>query len=100
MRAPAATGQVGCLSVAEPIAQFDKDFARVIPVEASEGGAVVEFDAAVGNVQCAQRGGDALAEILAERQIEGGVSGEIAAGIGLVRECVAEAGAVVEVGGS
>src|SRR5664279_145672 len=87
-------------SIVEPIAKFDKNFARVIPVETSEGGAVVEFDAAVGDVQRVQRGGDALAEILAQRQIEGGVSGEIAAGIGLVRERVAETRAVVDVGGS
>jgi len=51
----------------EPEAHFDKDFARVIPVETSEGGAVVEFDAPVGDVQRVQRGGDSFAEVFGSR---------------------------------
>src|ERR1035438_8424138 len=73
------------LSVVEPEAQFDKDFARIIPVEAPEGSAVVEFDPPIGDLQRVQRGGDALAEVLPQRQIAGRIPGQIAAGIRLVR---------------
>ena len=41
-------------SVVEAEAQLHEDLARVIPVKASEGGAVIEFDAPVGDVQRVQ----------------------------------------------
>src|SRR5258708_761732 len=85
-------------SIPEPIPQPDIDFAWVIPVEATKGLDIIEFDAAVGDVQCVQRCGSSLAEILAQREIEGGVSGEVAAGIRTAWVGVAEAGAVVNVG--
>ena len=36
--------------VVKAVAEFDVDFAGIVPVEAAEGDAVVEFDAAVGDV--------------------------------------------------
>src|SRR6266567_7893063 len=38
------------LSVVKAVAKLNKDFARIVPVESAEGDAVVEFDAAVGQV--------------------------------------------------
>jgi hypothetical protein len=35
----------------EAVAEFDVEFAGLVPVEAAEGLAVVEFDATVGDVQ-------------------------------------------------
>src|SRR5579863_6335056 len=60
-------------SVVEAVAEFNINFARVVPVESTEGDAVIEFDAAVGDVDGVERGGDALAEIFAEGKIERGV---------------------------
>jgi hypothetical protein len=57
-------------SIVEAIAKFDVEFARVVPVEAAEGEAIVILDAAIRNVQRGQRRGEAFAEILAERKIE------------------------------
>src|SRR5580704_2082646 len=87
-------------SVVEAIAKFDVDFAWVVPVEAAEGDAVIEFHAAICDVYRVQGSGEALAEIFAKRKIEGGVLRQIVAGIGLGGECVAESGAVVNIGGS
>ena len=83
----------------ETVAQFDIDFAGVIPMETAEGLAVVEVHAAVGHVQGIQRCGDALAEILANRKVERGVLGQMASRIRAPGERVAEAGAVVDVCG-
>ena len=41
----------------EAIAKFDVDFARVVPVEAAEGKAIVILDAAIRNIQRGQGGG-------------------------------------------
>ena len=38
-------------SVVEAVAQFDVDFARVVVVKAAEGDAVVDEQAAIGDVQ-------------------------------------------------
>ncbi len=84
----------------EAVADFYVDFARVVPVEAAEGEAIVVLDAAIGNIQRGEGSGEALAEIFAERKIEGGVLRQIVAGIGLAGERVAEPRAVVNVGGS
>ena len=59
-------------------------------MEAAEGLAVVELDAAVRNVQGVQRGGGTLAEILAEGKIEGSVRGQVVSRIGRAREGIAE----------
>jgi hypothetical protein len=83
----------------ESVAQFGINLPRVVPVETSEGLAVVEVHAAVGYVQGIQRCGDALAEVLANRNVERGVLRQMVAGIGLVNECVTEAGAIIDVGG-
>src|SRR5712691_6031904 len=84
----------------ESVAKFDIDLARVVPMKASEGLAVVEVHAAVGHVQGIQRCGDALAEVLTDREIESCVLRQVITGIGLVNESVTEAGAVIDVGGS
>src|SRR4029077_9437497 len=78
-------------SIMETVAQFDIDFARVVPMETAEGLAVVEIHAAVGHVQGVQRGGNALTEVLAERQIERGVLGQMPFRIRVARERVTEA---------
>ena len=57
-------------SVMKAIAKLYINFAWIVPVEAAEGDAVVEFHAAVGHVHCVQRSGEPLAEILAQRKIE------------------------------
>src|ERR1017187_8504339 len=84
----------------EAIAKFYINLSRIVPVETAEGDAVVEFDAAVGEVDGVQRSGEALAEIFAERKIEGGVLRQIGAGIRLAGKGIAETGSVINVGGS
>ena len=69
-------------------------------MEAAEGEAIVILHAAVGDVQRVQRGRDSFAEILAEREIERGVLGQIVAGIRLVRKGVAESRTVIDVRGN
>ena len=86
--------------VVKAVAEFDVDFAGIVPMESAEGDAVVEFDAAVGDVQRVQRRGEAFAEIFAQRQIKRSVPRQMVAGIRLAGESVAEARAIVQVGGS
>src|SRR6202521_5457946 len=81
-------------SIVKSVAQFDIDLARVVPMEPSERLAVLEVHAAVGHVQGIQRRGDALSEVLANRKVERGVLRQVVTGIGLVNECVTEAGAI------
>src|SRR5260370_32294821 len=69
-------------------------------METSERLAVVEVHAAVSHVQGIQRSRDALSEVLANRKVERGVLRQMVAGIGLVHECVTEAGSIIDVGGS
>ena len=85
-------------SVVETIAQLDEYFARVEVVRAAEGEAVVEEDAAVGDVDNLEVCGEAFAEILAERKIKGSVGLEMAVGIG-GKIPVGEAGGVGNVSG-
>ena len=61
---------------------------------AAEGVAEVELVLGVGEVGGAGAGGEAVAEVLAESEVEGGVLGEMAGSV-----AVEEAGAVVEVDG-
>ena len=84
----------------ESIADLDINLPWVVPVEATEGLAVVKVDSAVGHVQSIQRRGKPLAEVLTQRHIESSVSRQVVSGIRLARESVAEAGAVVDVAGS
>src|ERR1700723_931162 len=88
------------ISVVEAIAQFKVNLTRLIPVEAAEGDTIIEFDATVGDVDGAERGGEALAEILAEREIECCVLWQIVARIRLAGKCVGESRSVINVGGS
>ena len=55
----------------EPVADLDVNFAGIIPVEAAERLAVVKIHAAIGDIQSMQRCGELVAEILAQRGIEG-----------------------------
>src|SRR6266567_6182412 len=82
------------------VAEFDEYFARTVPVESPEGDAVVEFDAAVRYIDGVYGGGDALAEILSQSEVERGVLGQIISGIRLAGESIRETGAVINIGGS
>ena len=84
----------------ESIAELDINLPGVVPVEATEGLAVVEIHSAVGHIQGIQRCGEAFAEVFAEREIERGVLRQVVSWIGLPRKGIAEARAVVDVGGS
>ena len=75
-------------------------------MEAAEGEAVVEQDAAVGYVGGGDGGGESFAEGFAEGEVEGGVLGQVGVGVaGIggravgIEAAVDEAGAVVDVGG-
>jgi hypothetical protein len=72
--------------VIKPIADFDKYLPRVIPVETTEGLAVVEVHAPIGDVQSVHRCRKALPEVLAERQIERSVSRQVVSRIRLIWE--------------
>src|SRR6202034_4914351 len=87
-------------SVVKAIAQFDINFARVVPVISAEGEAVVVLGAAVGDIQRSERCGETLAEILADCKIEGGVLRQIISRVWGAGKSVGEAGAVVNVGGN
>ena len=86
--------------IVEAIADLHVEFARQVPVKSAEGETVVVEDALVGDIESSDRGSEAFTEILAQREIEGGVAGEVVALIGLVRDAsfsVVEAGAVFRV---
>ena len=75
-------------------------------MEAAEGDAVVEQDAAIGYVGGGDGGGQFFAEGFADGEVEGGVLRQIGVGIAWVgwravgiEASVGEAGAVVDVGG-
>src|ERR1700690_2907827 len=84
-------------SIVKPESHLNKYFARVIPVEATEGLAVVELHAAVGDIQGVERGRDAFAEVFADRKIERGVRWQMVSRIGLIDKTVGEAGAVIDI---
>lgn len=87
-------------SVMKPVVQLHHHLARVVPVEATEGQAVVQFKPAIGQVESGHGGRPAFSEALAQGQIKGGVPGRIGAGIGLSRNAVREARALVNIGRS
>ena len=84
----------------ESIAELDINLPWVVPVEATESLAVVEIHSAVGHVQGIQRRGESLAEILTDREIKAGVLRQVVPWIWVPRKGIAEARAVVDVGGS
>ena len=86
-------------SVVKAVAQLDENFARVVPVETAEGLAVIKFHPAIGHIQGVQGCGESVAEILAERKIEGRVLWQVVPGIWRPWKGVAEAGAVVNIRG-
>ena len=75
----------------ETIAEFDIDFARIVPVEVAEGDAVVEFDASAGNVDRVHRSGKAFTEILAQSHVEPGRPRQVVSGIRLAGKSIGEA---------
>jgi len=85
----------------EAVAEFAGDLAGIVEVEAAEGEAVVEQDAAIAYVGCGDGGGEFFGEGFADGEIEGGVLGQVGVGVGCsgVGVAVDEAGAVVDVGG-
>src|SRR5260370_2492741 len=68
-------------SVVKAVTKFNINLPRIIPMEATESDAVVELDAAVGDIHGIQRGGEALPEVFADRKIEGRVTWQIKARI-------------------
>ena len=80
------------------VANLDVEFARVQVVGAAEGKAVVEQDAAIGDVQRLNVYRELLAETLSQRKVKCGVRLEMIAGDQGV--AVGEAGGVVDVGRS
>ena len=84
----------------ESVAELEIDLPWVVPMEATEGLAVVEVDSAVGHVQDIQRCRKSLAKIFTDREIEGCVLRQVVPWVWLPWEGIAEARAVVEVGGS
>src|ERR1700722_12018039 len=82
------------------VAEFDVDFAGIVPMESAESYAVVEFHAAVGDIDCVYGGGELVAEILAQSYVERCVLRQIVSGIRLAGKGVGETGAVIDVGGS
>ena len=55
----------GSVSVMKSIANLDIDLAWIIPVEAAEGLAVVQFHAAIRHVEGIHRSGESFAEVFA-----------------------------------
>ena len=86
-------------SVVEAITHLDENLARIVPVETSESLAVIKFHPAIGHIQGVQRCGESVAEILAKGKIEGRVLRQVVPWIWGPRKGVAEAGAVVNIGG-
>jgi hypothetical protein len=58
----------------EAVAQLDEDFPRVEEVRSAKGKAVVEQNAAVGDIDGTHGDGETLAEIFAQRQVKGCVA--------------------------
>ena len=87
--------------VVEAVAEFGGELAGVVEVEAAEGEAVVEQDAAVGEVGGGDGGGEVFAEGLAEERSKRGVlrAGRRWGRGWRGRGCRCEAGAVADVGG-
>lgn len=81
------------MSVVETIAHLDKDFAWVHVMRAAEGEAVIEQDAAIGDVQTSDTERKPFAEVFAKRQVKGRVSRQVAGR----RISVCESRAVVNV---
>ena len=81
----------------EAVAQLEKHLARLKEVRAAEGETVVQQHAAVGDVCGLKIDGKALAEVLAERKIESGVTWQV---IGAARDGAAgrKAGSIIDVG--
>jgi hypothetical protein len=79
------------------VSQFDEKFPWIIPVETTEGLAIVEIHTAIGHIQSVQRCGESVTEILAEGKIEGCVLRQVVPRIRLISKGVAEAGAVINV---
>jgi len=84
----------------EAIAQLDENFPWIVPVEPSEGLAVIEIHPAIGHIRGVQRCGEPVAEILAKRKIEGRVLRQMVSRIRRPRKGIAETGAIVNIGGS
>ena len=81
----------------ESIAELDINLPGLVPMEATEGLAVVQIHTAVSGVQRIQRRGESLAEILADREIKGCVLRQMVPRIWLSRKSIAETRAVVHV---
>src|SRR5579872_6325292 len=83
-------------SIIKSIAELADHLARIVEVKSSEGHAVVNQQMTVGHIQGGQRNGEPLAQGLAQGDINRGVARKVVRG----RIAVAEAGAVIRIGGS
>jgi hypothetical protein len=79
----------------ETVAQLDKKFARIQVVRAAKGKAVVEQNAAVGDIDALQVEGESFAETFAERKVKCSVWLKMIAGD--IRIAVGESRSVVDV---
>ena len=61
----------------ETVAQLGKDFAGIQEMRSAEGKAIVEQNAAVGDVEGAQGDGKPFAKLFAESEVKGGVPREM-----------------------
>ena len=59
------------------VAQLHENFARVQVMGAPEGEAIVEEQAAIGDVEPGNRKGEVLAKVFAECQVKGSVAGQV-----------------------
>src|SRR5689334_7308795 len=64
-------------SVMKLVAEFDVDLARIVVMKSAEGQAVVNQKMTVRNVQCIYGDREFLAEVLAQRKIDRGVSRKV-----------------------
>src|SRR6266567_569763 len=85
--------------VMETVAEFDVQFAGIVPVETAEGVAVVEFDAAIGYIDGVYGRRESFAEVLAQGHVKRGVLGQVVSRVRFAGKGVGETGTVVNVGG-
>ena len=69
-------------SIVEAVAHLDEDFPRIQIVRSTEGEAVVQQHAAIGDVDALYVHREPFAKTLAERKIERGVRLQMIAGVG------------------
>src|SRR5271157_719785 len=64
-------------SIVEPVLHLHRDHSRIAPVRPAKGVAVVQLISHIRDVGAGEPDGEILAEGFPERQIEGGVTGQM-----------------------